>query len=205
MTMRAQPRGFTLLEVLVAIGIFALFSAIAYGTLLRLLETRERLEAERAFWREISLVYLRMQDDFAQARDRPVRNIDGELLRFVGEPTDPRALGNPSVELTRGGLPPSASGRPDLQRIGYRLTDGVLYRLSWPVLDRAPATQPTAIPVLDDVEEFQVRFFSGAWLDRWPPQPPQANAPPLPSAVEVMLVHRSRGKFTRTFMVGGSG
>lgn len=202
----ARARGFTLLELLVAIGIFALFSIMAYGSLLRLLENRERVEAERAFWREINVAYLRMQDDFAHARERGVRNTDGQPLPALrGQPTDPRPLGEPSVELTRGGAPTSAGGRPDLQRIGYRFSEGVLYRLSWPVLDRAPTTVPLAIPVLEHVEEYQVRFFDNAWNAHWPPQPQQTSAPPLPRAVEVTLVHRERGKFTRTFLVGGSG
>lgn len=199
-----RTAGFTLLEVLVAIGIFALFSAMAYGSLLRLLETRVHIESERAFWREISLCYTRMQDDFTHARERQVRGSDGQALPpFRGQPTDPRALGDPSVEFTRGGVPTGASGRPDLQRIGYRLSEGVLYRLTWPVLDRAPTTQPLALPVLEDVDEFQVRFHEAAWLDHWPPQPQQATAPPLPRAVEITITLRTRGTFTRTFLVGG--
>ena len=37
--------GFTLLELMVAIGIFALVSVIAYGSLYRLLHDRQRLDA----------------------------------------------------------------------------------------------------------------------------------------------------------------
>src|SRR4030065_175447 len=44
---RARAAGFTLLEVLVAVGIFALFSAMAYGSLLRILDTRDPLETGR--------------------------------------------------------------------------------------------------------------------------------------------------------------
>ena len=191
--------GFTLLEVLVAIGIFALFSTMAYGSLTRLLESRERVEAERVFWREITLAFARMQDDFAFARNRPVRNVDGSALRaFRGQPTDSRALGEPSVELTRGGVT-SIGHLPDLQRIAYRLDEGVLYRVYWPVLDRAPTTRSIAIPILEDVEEFKVRFYKNAWLDHWGDDP-QAAA--LPRAVEINLVHRTRGSFTRTFLVG---
>ncbi len=201
--------GFTLLEVLVAIGIFALFSTLAYGSLLRLLENREQLEIERAYWREIGIAYARMQDDFGQARERGIRDTDGQTLRaFIGQPTDTRALAPPSVELTRGGVPTGSNGRPDLQRVGYRLADGVLYRLTWPVLDRAPGTKPLAMPVLENVEEFRVRFFyNGAWFDFWgslQQQAQQGNQQPgVPSAVEVTLAQRGRGKFVRTFFVGG--
>lgn len=197
--MRTRHRGFTLLEVLVAIGIFALFSTMAYGSLTRLLENRERVEAERLFWRELALTFGRMQDDFAFARNRPVRDTDGLQSRpaFRGEPTDQRALAEPSVEFTRGGVT-SVGPLPDLQRVGYRLADGVLYRLHWPVLDRAPNTQPISVPVLTDVEEFSVRFYHTAWIDRWEPEP---QRPALPRAVEVTVKHRTRGGYTRTFLV----
>lgn len=198
-----RHRGFTLLEVLVAIGIFALFSMMAYGSLTRLLEGRERVEAERLFWRDLTLAFGRMQDDFAFARNRPVRETDGTpLMAFRGQPTDVRALAEPSVELTRGGAT-SVGPLPDLQRIGYRLADGVLYRVYWPVLDRAPNTQPISIPTLENVEDFKVRFFHTAWLDHWPPLG-QSTFPALPRAVEVTLVHRVRGSYTRTFLVGAS-
>ena len=201
---RARHRGFTLLEVLVAIGIFALFSTMAYGSLTRLLESRERVEAERVFWREITLAFARMQDDFAFVRNRAVRRTDGtpEPYAFKGQPTDPRAQAEPSVELTRGGVN-SVGPLPDLQRIGYRLSEGVLYRVYWPVLDRAPTTQPIPIPILEEVDDFRVRFYHNAWVDHWPPLGQiQNNAPWRPGAVEVTLVHRTRGSFTRTFLVG---
>lgn len=201
MTRMANTRGFTLLEVLVAIGIFALFSTMAYGSLTRLLENRERVEAERLFWRELALAFGRMQDDFAFARNRQVRDTDGLQLRpaFRGEPTDQRALAEPSVEFTRGGVA-SVGPLPDLQRIGYRLADGVLYRVYWPALDRAPSAQPASVAVLENVDGFSVRFYDKAWVDHWPP-PGQTSVPALPRAVEVTLKLRTRGSYTRTFLV----
>lgn len=194
--------GFTLLEVLVAIAIFAIFSAMAYGGLLRVLDNRDRIEFERETWRELALGFQRMKDDFAQAVDRPVRDNDGSPLpAFRGQPTDVRALAEPSVELTRAGLAATETGGSDLQRVAYRLNEKRLVRLHWPVLDRAPVTKPLAVPLFNDVEEFEVRFYhNAAWLDRWPPQGQSATT--LPRAVEIRLVHAGRGEFVRTFLVG---
>jgi general secretion pathway protein J len=198
--------GFTLLEVLIAVAVFAIFSAMAYGGLMRLLDSRERVDAERAFWRDTAIGFYRLKQDFSLARNRPVRQNDGTLstdAAFKGQPTDPRALGDPNVEFTRGGVYVPNGFTADLQRVGYRVVDGTLMRLTWPVLDRAPMTKPVATPVLREVEEFEVRFYqNGAWIDRWPPLVQPGDAQPLPGAVEVTIALKDRGKYKRVFLVG---
>lgn len=197
--------GFTLLEVLIAVAVFAIFSAMAYGGLIRLLETRERIDAERAFWREIALAFVRMERDLSLARNRPIRDNDGTLRpdsAFRGQPHDPRALADPSVEFTRGGILVPNGYTADLQRVGYRLVDDQLLRLTWPVLDRAPLTEPIGAPLLRNVEKFEARFYlNGAWLDGWPPAGTQ-QYPALPEAVEVTVSLKDRGTYKRTFLVG---
>lgn len=199
-----HDRGFTLLELLVAIGIFALISAIAYGSLTRLMVDRERLEAEHNFWRSLSLTFARLEEDLSQARERSVRDVIGFTQpAFRGQPTDTRSTGAPSVEFTRGGVLTFSDGaRSDLQRVAYRLVDGTLKRLTWPVLDLGPQTVPLETPILSNVEEFRVRFYApaGAWLDLWPAQGINEI---LPRGVEVKMTLKGRGEFTRLFLVNG--
>ncbi len=199
-----RPGGFTLIELLVAIGIFALISAIAYGSLARLMEDRTSLQAEQEFWRALSLSFMRMEEDFAQARERSMRDVIGFTQpAFRGQPTDTRALATPSVEFIRGGVLTLSDGaRSDLQRVAYRLDEGTLKRLTWPVLDLGPQTEPTETPLLGAVEEFRVRFYapSGAWLDVWPADGINET---LPRGVEVKITLKGRGEFTRLFMVNG--
>lgn len=196
--------GFTLLELMVAIGIFALVSVIAFGTLNRLLNDRERLESEHEFWRALSLTFIRLEEDLSQARERSVRDAIGFTQpAFRGQPSDTRATALPSVEFTRGGVLTFDSGaRSDLQRVGYRLVDGTLRRLIWPVLDQGPQTIPLEIPLLKNVEDFRVRFFApaGIWLDTWPSDGIKQI---LPRGVEVKLTLTGRGEFTRLFLVNG--
>lgn len=204
-TVHAKPaqRGLTLLEILVAVAVFAIFSAVAYGGLMRLLDNREHVATERLYWRDMSLAFVRMERDFSLARDRPVRDDDGsEQPAFKGQPTDPRAVGDPNVEFTRGGILVPNGFTADLQRVGYRFVDNQLLRLTWPVLDRAPVTQPQSAVLLRDVDDFEMRFYqNGAWIDRWPPEG-VAQAPPLPRAVEVTLALKGRSKYKRVFLVG---
>jgi general secretion pathway protein J len=46
-----------------------------------------------------------------------------------------------------------------LQRVAYRLEDDRLLRLSYPVLDRTTAIEPTETVLVDRVEGFEVRFL----------------------------------------------
>ncbi len=199
-----HTRGFTLLELLVAISIFAIISAMAYGGLTRVLQDRDRLEVEHEFWRSLSLTFARMEEDLSQARTRTVRDVSGFTLPALrGQPTDTRAMGSPSLEFTRGGvLTFDAGARSDMQRVAYRLVDGTLQRLIWPVLDQAPQTKPLELPLIKNVEDFQVRFYSpsGVWLDVWPAS---GIGDPLPRGVEIKLTLTGRGEFTRLFLVNG--
>jgi len=215
-SIRARASGFTLLEVLVAVGIFALFSAMAYGSLLRILDTRDRLETERDYWRTLSLSLMQIEDDLAQARQRTVRGPDGltDLPAFRGQAVDSRALGEPSLEFTRGGQVVLGDGaRSDMQRVGYQLREGTLSRLVWPALDRPPVSEPRELPLLEHVEEMRVRFYDkpsaqqpGRWVNAWPATT-QTGAPMandvLPAAVELTLKIEGRGEIVRVFQVNG--
>jgi general secretion pathway protein J len=206
MQSRQSNAGLTLIELLVAVAIFGLLAVMAYGSLSRLLDQRERLETEQRFWRELSMVFLRLDDDFAHARERPVRDVSGFALpAFRGQPTDPRPTAESSVEFTRGGeLDYGGGRRSDLRRIEWRLRDGAIERLTWPVLDRAPTSEPVVAALLGGVEEFELRFLSAnsGVQQRWPPQTTGAATDVLPRAVEVTITIDGRGSFTRQFVVG---
>jgi len=197
--------GFTLIELLVALVIFGIFSALAYAGLGRLLDGRGRLADEQRIWQELSQVFLRISDDLAHARARGVRDVSGapSLQAFLGRPFDSRALAEPSLELTRGGELHYGEGLySDLRRVAYRLRDGRLIRISWPVLDRAPATVPLEAPLLGEVETFELRFSdggSGGLVDTWPTASSGVDVPPR--AVEVTLAVKGVGRFKRLFLV----
>jgi len=200
---RGRRSGFTLIELLVALVVFGIFAVLAYAGLARLLDNRERLTAEQRVWQELSQAFLRISDDVAHARPRKVRDAGGfELQAFVGRLYDSRALAEPSLELTRGGeLNYGGAPRSDLRRVAYRLKEGRLVRITWPVLDRAPVTEPLEAPLLADVETFELRFYgaSGDSVDTWPTAASGPDVPPR--AMEVTLAVKGVGRFKRLFLV----
>jgi general secretion pathway protein J len=197
-------RGFTLIELLVALLVFGVFSVLAYASLGRLLDGRARLEHEQLVWQQLSQVFMRISDDVAHARPRPVRDEAGVALlpAFVGRPYDSRALADPSVEFTRGGeLHYGVTAESDLRRVAYRLKEGKLYRITWPVVDRAPTTKPLEAPLIGDVDTFEVRFAdnNANTVTTWPAGGANPNNPP--PAIEVTLAVKGVGSFKRLFLV----
>lgn len=193
----SKARGFTLIEVLVAIAIFAIMSVVAYRGLNGILQARERVTLESRKWRELALFFAKVEGDLTAVIDRPVRD-NGDLLlpSFAGKERTV-SQDDAQLEFTRTGLPGQSGKLADLQRFGYRLRDGAIEQIVWPVLDRAPRSHPESFVVLQEVAELRLRYLDGknVWQNIWP-APEQAG---LPHAVEMAVVLKSGEKVVRVF------
>lgn len=200
---RARESAFTLIEVLVAVAIFGILAALAYGTLSRTLTSADMLTVRMERLTAIQRTVRYLVDDFMQLAPRPVRDELGDNL-MPALSTDFET--NYALELTRGGWSnPAGLPRGTLQRVAYRLEDGELVRYYWAVLDRTLGNEPVAHALLDGVENVEFRFMqeNGEWTDEWPP----ANrAGPLglrlrPRAVEVVVSLGDQGIISRLIEV----
>jgi general secretion pathway protein J len=201
---RWRERGFTLLEILVVVAIFAVFALLAYGGLDAVLSTRARVELSQKRIAELQKAYIRLRDDFQQVRNRPIRDNYGDL--------QPGLLGadNAAVELTRGGWRnPLSQPRATLERVAYRLDDNALHRSSWRLLDRAQDTPAVDVVLLNDVTDLRWRFLDEKheWQTRWPTLQTAAStaqagnvAPPL--GIEVRLTTKDLGELRFVFKLG---
>ncbi|MBU6405157.1 type II secretion system minor pseudopilin GspJ [Metallibacterium scheffleri] len=178
-----RARGFTLIEMLVAVAIFAVLAVLAYAGLDAVLRQRGELDLHYQRLHVLQRAYEVMQRDFSQAAPRGVRDeLGGPLPALRGDPS------GRVVALTRAGYPnPAEVRRSQLLRVRYELHDRQLLRLQFPVLDRAPVGLPKPVVLLRGVRHLRLRYLdaSGNWQTSWPPA--GVTAPTLPRAVAVTL------------------
>ncbi len=192
-------KAFTLIEVLVALAIFGILAALAYGALSQTLLSAEMLNERMDRLQAIQKTVRYLSQDFLQLAPRPVRL---ELGDSIGPALQTDLRSDFALELTHGGWSnPVALPRGTLQRTAYRLVDDELIRYYWTVLDRTLNNAPIAVTILDGVESLFFRYLldSGDWIEQWPPP----TAPGLlglrqrPRAVEFILTLQDAGEIRR--------
>ena len=186
--MNTRQRGLTLIELMVALAIFAVLGVLSYRALAEVSTSRTRLEDGFERWRSIG---------------RTMQRIDADLLQLVAPAASASTTANvqasPALLLTR-----AASGGAELQllrlddargvrRVGYRLVDGRLEWLRWSARDAFG--EPVAEPLLANVRNVRWRFLTGGnRIDAWPPGERRHT---LPDAVILELELPDYGTLTR--------
>lgn len=189
-------RGFTLLEILVALAIFAIASAIAYSGLNAVASTKSSLDSEIRFWRELGQVFDRMEIDFTQTLPHLLRADNGELsppLRAGSTES-----GSFFIELAR------ADGERPPVHVVYRCDRGVLSLRVGPInaglsSSGALATAPPVYPLLENVDDCEAALLdaNNSWRPLWP----EAQAQVRPRAIRIRLTLAGRGKFERVYFL----
>lgn len=209
--MRANPfhhqNGFTLLELLVALSIFALISVMAYSGLTTVLDARVILEQNMERLGQVQKTVMFLSRDLKHLANRQIRDansIDGTLPPVLSKNINAGA-GELEIELTRSGyhIPVIKAGeylpgRTHLQRVAYKLEENALYRVTWTTLDRASSTLPHQSLLCDNIDTLVFRYLDdeGNWHEQWPP-PNAQQAIVLPKAIEFNLELNDWGPITR--------
>ncbi len=187
--------GFTLLELLVAMSIFAIIGLGANQMLRTILQTHElaqaKIESLSAYTRALAV----MQRDFNQLVYRRVRDEYGEVLPALRLNSGPYP-----VEFSRTGWNnPLGLPRSNLQRVAYELTDdGKLKRHFWLVMDRAEDSKTVEQILLENISDFRISLLdeNGFASDVWPDP---NNPDQTPIAAEVLLETKLIGELRQIF------
>jgi len=195
--MSLRARGFSLIELLVALAAFAALAAAAYGGLAQIAATRGALAKQQDRFAAAVRAVSMLERDLRQAISRPVRGrgSDNYLPALSGS--------GDRIELTRLGFAnPLAEPRSNLERVAYAVDARQLMRGRYAALDRAPDALPAATAVLDGAQSLSFRYLGsdGAWRSTWPP----SEAPPnmqtielLPRAIEFRIATSDLGELRR--------
>jgi general secretion pathway protein J len=204
-TARITSRGFTLIELMVALFITAIVFAMGYGAVNQALNNRQALEQRQERLLAVQTTMRVMAQDFGQLASRPVREPTGDnwLPVLRSEQTS-----QPYLTFTRAGWAnPAGVQRPTLQRVSYFLEGTTLRREHFPVLDALLSVQSVKRELLAGVKSVTFRYMdvSRQWREQWPPQglvgDPNVTMRTRPIAVEVTVDLEDWGKIKRIFEV----
>lgn len=195
--MNRRSRGFTLIELLVALAIFSVASMLAYKAMGSAMQLQERLSGENKRWRDLSLAFSQLEQDIKMAAGRPVRDDRNNVMPALsGVPAQTDGGAELGVSSLRQVWQTGAAA--DVVRHDYRLNEGALEQIAWPVLDRSYRTEPSSTIILENVRAFELRFMdaNGQWQIKWPVT---AEKSTLPAAVEVTIELNDGLRITRIF------
>ncbi|MFZ2315921.1 MAG: type II secretion system minor pseudopilin GspJ, partial [Gammaproteobacteria bacterium] len=187
-------KGFTLLEILIALFIFTILSMILVSALHNIIGISSRTERNAEQLRKLQMTLLMVSRDVEQTVDRPIINADGkEEEAFIGTPR--------GFTLTHTGLAnPSGLLRSTLQRTGYQWRDQALWRITWPVVDQAPQTKAHERRLLG-VEKMSFEYLdkNGRFQPNWPAIGQGQEV--LPKAVRVTLTITTWGNLSQLYII----
>ncbi len=189
-----RAAGFSLIELLVAVAVFALASALAWAGLSAVTDTRQRLAQEQDAFAAVQRSVDFLARDLATAVDRPVRaGQAGRRPALVGDAH--------RLAFTRKGVASELESNDSaLQRVSWFVDAKALVRGRFAVLDRADDRAFTRRNMDEGIEGFRLRYLDhkGGWHDRWPPgQSGNADSATLPRAVEFRIRFKSLGEVRR--------
>lgn len=200
--MKQKNKGFTLIEVIVALSIFAVLSVVGYKGLNSLIQTKERVAAEDDKWQQLVLFFDRVELDLKQSVNRPIRGRDGEFEpAFIGRVSYAGEYGA-QLAFSRFGDREQTGFLMDTRRVAYRLNNGSVELLMWPSLDAAPDAKPEIFKVLNNVAQMTLSYLTqdGRLVSTWPNNIPVPEPKPFaPSALKISIKLTSGETLARLF------
>lgn len=196
MLMSNTQAGFTLIEVVISLAVFAIVGTMAFSGLNVTLKQQVRLTERAEQIKDLQLTLKYLERDINQIARRSIRDQFGDQqFAFTAD----RDF---FVSFTFSGWRnPAGLSRSNLQRVSYEIRDQELIRHTWNRLDGMIVENARSTPLLKDITEIEWSFLNeqNNWINQWPPINDQGSDVTLPRAVSVSLNIASWGEITRLF------
>ncbi len=164
-----KSKGFTLLELMVAISIFAIVSLLTMGGMTTVLDTQQHTEENLQRLTRLQMVFTILSRELQQFSPRSIRDEYGAVIESISSETSEGVSG---IEFSHQGRF-TLGNKVSLQRVAYYYEDEQLVKKVWRVLDRVEDTRPVKQVLLDNIEELNFSFYvaqlqdEGDWQDTW--------------------------------------
>ena len=159
----STKKGFTLVELLVAIAIFAVLSALGWKVFDYLAKVKDRNAMHEANLEQLQESYQQILRDTTQAVPLTA-NVKGQQQPAL-------VLQNGRFNFSKTGVTdPLQQGISPHERVEYqyRADEKKLYRLKYRNLHQTGNDQPESSVMLDEVEAFEIMVLNPNELSSWP-------------------------------------
>ena len=193
-------KGYTLIEILVALAVFAILAVITSSAMYRAFDTRARLSIQADRLNTLQLALSLVERDTVQITARAIIADDMHPLpAFIGQ--------TQYVEFTRGGManPGGNAQRSTLQRVALLCSGKSLKRRSWDTLDGPNHKQYHERTLINNVDECNFAYLSNSHqvLSEWRENAVQQNQKQetLPMAIQLTLTLHNWGKMSLLYPI----
>lgn len=192
--------GYTLIEIMVALAVFAILATITSGIMYHVFDTRARVAKQAEQLDQLQLIMTLFTHDTVQFVPRSIRTKDDHNFpMFIGT--------NEYTEFTRGGLvnPHAQAQRSTLKRIAYLCKNKQLIRRSWENVDMLDRDSFEDKLLLDNLEDCFFTYMSRNHenLPEWHSyeRTDQQHREQLPAAIQLTINPFAWGKMELLFIL----
>ncbi|MEO0368285.1 MAG: type II secretion system minor pseudopilin GspJ [Pseudomonadota bacterium] len=150
---KGKQTGFTLIEIMIAVFIFAIIAAIIFPALIQFLDVRERILERQQKTAELQKLFLFLERDLRFASNRLGKDEYGDPAKSAIVINDDYLLDlttlYPDLQLQGAGVP---------RRVTWELDDDSLIRKQYPVMDPDGDTRFVQRTLLEDVEDIEIEL-----------------------------------------------
>ncbi|PRO67468.1 type II secretion system minor pseudopilin GspJ [Alteromonas gracilis] len=206
-----MQRGFTLIEILIAMAIFTLIGLASTGLLTTVIDSNDISEERFAKLQLLQRAMITIERDLQQAVPRAAR-VNGEKQDVVMAGGEVDNSDDDGIGFVRGGWhnPQLMLPRSTLQYVAYRLNENRLERLYSNYVDNVIGYEPKVRVLLEDIESLKIEFLATSsnesldedndlsWNESY-------KGTALPRAVAIEFVSKDFGKIRREFTLTTGG